>query len=219
MNGNSVQSGVLPVIDGSCLTVPLRPVIEGLGGTISWDGQTASATALLDGNTLVFTMNRSTCIVNNQTRDLGYNVTTIDGVTVVPLDILFDVFDINVSVDSEKRTVSVNRSSYAKDVEGIKGMKFWSYDAEFDLRVMMDRDYKTDVFRVAAADNLPERIAVRIYGANKKDGQQTIAVNGRSVQNVRYTRFDKDIVGMALDLSGSPDFEYVMANNRITIAS
>jgi hypothetical protein len=73
VNGNSVQSGVLPVIDGSCLTVPLRPVIEGLGGTISWDGQTASATALLDGNTLVFTMNRSTCIVNNQTRDLGYN--------------------------------------------------------------------------------------------------------------------------------------------------
>jgi N-acetylmuramoyl-L-alanine amidase len=217
VNGNSVQSGVLPVIDGSCLTVPLRPVIEGLGGTISWDGQTASATALLDGNTLVFTMNRSTCIVNNQTRDLGYNVTTIDGVTVVPLDILFDVFDINVSVDSEKRTVSINRSSYAKDVEGIKGMKFWSYDTEFDLRVMMDRDYKTDVFRVAAADNLPERIAVRIYGANKKDGQQTIAVNGRSVQNVRYTRFDKDIVGMALDLSGSPDFEYVMANNRLQI--
>ncbi|HBN83450.1 MAG TPA: hypothetical protein DDZ89_06355 [Clostridiales bacterium] len=207
INGKNIDTPVLPVKDEGCLVVPLRPVIEGLGGTISWNSKDAAATAVLGGKEIIFKMNADLCIVNNQEKPTGRKITTIDGATVVPLKILFDVFDIDVQVDSGKGIMSIQNMGYKKDVKGITGMKYLNMDSGFELRVSMDQDYKSEVFKVAAAENLPERIAVRIYGLNKDEGQVTFPVNGVAVQTFRYTRFDNDIIGMALDLNGSQNFE------------
>lgn len=213
INGNSINTPVLPVKDDGCMVVPLRPVIEGLGGSISWNGKDASATATLGGQEIVFTMNSDICVINKHERSIDHKITTIDGATMVPLKILFDVLDLDVHVDTVKETVSIQQSGYKKDVKSVTFMKYFNVDSEFDLRIGMDQEYKTEVFKVAAGENLPERIAVRIYGPDKEEGQVTLPVNGAAVQTYRYTRFDKEILGMALDLNGSQNFE-VNRNGR-----
>lgn len=217
VNSQHIDTPVLPVKDEGCLVVPVRPVIEGLGGSISWNGQNSSVTAALDGKTAIFKMAESTCLVNGVEKPIGYKTNTIDGVTMIPLEVLFDIFDIDVNMDSAQKAVSVSNSVYPKDIDGITEMKYMNMDAFFDLRLSMDGAYKTDAFKVVAQDNLPERIALRIYGPNKTEGQQTVTINGNTVQSLRYTRFDKDIVGMALDLTGNQDFEAIKTPGSLQI--
>lgn len=72
------------VIDGSTM-IPVRPLIEWLGGTVNWDSQTNAIHCQLDGVTLSMTIDSSTAYVNGEAKEMPVPVTVYGGKTVIPL--------------------------------------------------------------------------------------------------------------------------------------
>lgn len=72
------------VIDGSTM-IPVRPLVEWLGGTVNWDSQTNAINCQLDGVTLSMTIDSSTAYVNGEAKEMPVPVTVYGGKTVIPL--------------------------------------------------------------------------------------------------------------------------------------
>ncbi len=53
-----------PIIKNNRTLIPIRSLIEALGGTISWNGKTREVTIQLNGNTIILTIDKSTALVN-----------------------------------------------------------------------------------------------------------------------------------------------------------
>ncbi len=217
INYRKVDFAVLPVQVDGWLLVPLRPVVEGLGGAVVWNEQNETVTAHLGGRTVAFKMNESVCTVNGNTVPIGIKTVTIDGVTVVPVFILYEIFNIDINVDTSNYSLYINNSGYTGDMIGIQSLKYMNYDSYFNLNIKMDDSYECEIFKVAAEGALPNRIAIRIHGPEKKEGQEVVSLSSKTVKQLRYTRYDKNAVGIALDLIGDPVYESVKSTNTIDI--
>lgn len=77
-------NGMPVVIDGSTM-IPVRPLIEWLGGTVNWDSQTNAISCQLDGATLSMTIGSATAYVNGEAKEMPVPVTVYGGKTVIPL--------------------------------------------------------------------------------------------------------------------------------------
>jgi photosystem II stability/assembly factor-like uncharacterized protein len=64
VNGGSVTLDSPPVIKNGRTLVPIRAIIEALGGTVGWDGTARKATVTLGGTTIELWIGRSTATVN-----------------------------------------------------------------------------------------------------------------------------------------------------------
>ena len=74
-----------PVLSNGTTLVPLRDVVEYLGGTIDWDGDTQRVVISYNRNRISMTIGSKLAFVNGITSVLTAAPQLIDGVTMIPL--------------------------------------------------------------------------------------------------------------------------------------
>jgi len=104
--------GSKPIIKNDRTLLPIRALIESLGGTVSWNGETREVTINLNYHTIILTIDSNTAVVNGINMQIDPNnskVTPIiiNGRTYLPLRFIMEHLNANVDWDNDTRTVTM----------------------------------------------------------------------------------------------------------------
>ena len=112
MNGTSKTLDSPPVIKNGRTLVPIRTIIEALGGTVSWDATTKKATVTLGKKTIALWIGKSAATVNGvstpiDSTDAKVVPEIINGRTMLPLRFVTENLGATVGWDQNTQTITI----------------------------------------------------------------------------------------------------------------
>lgn len=112
LNGNQVEFDQPPeIVDGRTL-VPIRAVMEKMGGEVVWHGDTNTTEIRFDGNRMQLVLNSQTAFYNGEAYKLDVAPQAINNRTLMPLRFVAEKFGFDVGWDGETRTVIITTTIY-----------------------------------------------------------------------------------------------------------
>lgn len=99
INGKKTISDVAPTVVSDRTYLPLRMIGEGLGGTVSYDDATETATVVKDGKTVSLTLGKAEISVNGEVKAIDAAPFLKNDRTMVPVRAIAEGFDMSVLYD------------------------------------------------------------------------------------------------------------------------
>lgn len=101
------EGGTTPVvIDGRTL-VPVRAIIEAMGGTVEWEGKTQKVTLTYFDDKLTMNIGKTKAYLNGSSKTLDVAPRTINDRTMLPIRFIVENFGCEVGWDEATQTVSI----------------------------------------------------------------------------------------------------------------
>lgn len=98
------------IVDGRTL-VPIRAVIESLGGSVLWDDVTKTTTLEMNKNIVTLTIDSTVAYKNESEHTLDVPPRIINGRTMLPIRFVAESFGLNVDWNHFTRTVTISKIS------------------------------------------------------------------------------------------------------------
>jgi lysozyme len=111
LDGQLVTLDTPPVIVSGRTLVPLRPIIEGLGGAITWIPETRSVEVEFNGTTLLLQIGNRTAVVNGEAIVLDVPAAIMNGRTMLPVRFVSEHLGADVQWEELTKTVTITVSS------------------------------------------------------------------------------------------------------------
>ena len=136
VDGRFIYSDVAPITVNDRTLVPMRAIFEKLGVEVSYDGATATATAVKDGREVKITENSTTAYIDGQPYELDAPAMVLNDRFVVPVRFVSETFKASVDwqefgkIVDVKTTAESGPSGPGQDQEGyitIQGCEFSDY--------------------------------------------------------------------------------------------
>ena len=107
LNGEAIEFDQPPVsVDGRTL-VPIRAVMEKMGGTVNWLPETSTTEIRFDGNRMQLVLDSTTAFYNGEANKLDVPPQAINNRTLMPLRFVAEKFGFNVGWNGDTRTVVI----------------------------------------------------------------------------------------------------------------
>jgi len=108
VNGKTIETDTKPCvfIEGEML-VPIRFVIESLGGGVAWNGKNKIVTGILNDTVITLKLNSTDAIVDCEPKTLNTEVTAMNKRTYVPASFIQEVFGVTVQWNENTRIVNI----------------------------------------------------------------------------------------------------------------
>lgn len=107
---NIDSQGTSPSIINGRTMIPIRAVIEAMGGTVSWNGNLQQVTLKLDGKTLYLRIGENYAFDDNDTFKLDSAPILAEGRTLLPVRAVVEYFGGSVSWNNSDRCVTITYS-------------------------------------------------------------------------------------------------------------
>jgi lysozyme len=107
LDGQIVTLDTPPVIVGGRTLVPLRPIIKGLGGVITWVPETRSVEVQFNGSILLLQIGNRTAVVNGEAVVLDVPAAIMNGRTMLPVRFVSEHLGAEVQWEESTRTVTI----------------------------------------------------------------------------------------------------------------
>jgi|GEM_PF-5250478 len=110
VNGTSKKidtQGSKPIIQNGRTLLPIRTLIESLGGTVAWDAKEQKVTITLNGHSIVLWIGKTTALVDGSNATLDVAPLIINGRTYIPLRFVSEHLGGSVSWDATTQTVTI----------------------------------------------------------------------------------------------------------------
>ncbi len=98
------------------LLMPLRNVVEGLGGSVKWDAEQKATEISFRGKKLLIQRGSREAKLNDYPITLGFEPKAINGCLYISEDVLSDYFASEVVWDSEQRVVTIKTGDNTKPI-------------------------------------------------------------------------------------------------------
>lgn len=105
--------GTAPVIENERTLLPVRAVIEALGGTVDWDNDTRTVTLTYGENVIELTINSTTAYLNGTGKVLNTVPVIINDRTMLPIRFIAESFGFDVDWTQETSTVTITKTNYS----------------------------------------------------------------------------------------------------------
>ena len=102
--------GTAPVIVNDRTLLPVRAVVEEMGGTVAWDGDTQTVTLNYGDDEIKLVIDNATAYLNNAAQPLDVAPTIINDRTMLPIRFIAESFKFAVSWDENTQTVTITGS-------------------------------------------------------------------------------------------------------------
>lgn len=99
--------GTVPIVLNDRTMLPVRAVIEAVGGTVSWDENTQTATLEYNGDTVRLTIGSQTAYFNDAASELDVTPVIINDRTMLPIRFIAESFKFNVDWAETTQTVTI----------------------------------------------------------------------------------------------------------------
>ncbi|MBP3360326.1 MAG: hypothetical protein J6N52_05700 [Clostridia bacterium] len=105
--------GTSPVVVNDRTLLPVRAVIEEVGGTVDWNGAAQEATLTYGQDEIRLTIGSTTAYLNNEARTLDTAPAIINDRTMLPIRFIAESFDFDVDWKGETQTVTITKEAAA----------------------------------------------------------------------------------------------------------
>lgn len=105
--------GTAPVIINDRTLVPIRAIIEEMGGTVSWEQETQTATLRYANDEIRLVVNSTTAYLNNEPNSLDTTPAVINDRTMLPIRFIAEGFKFDVDWDGATKTVTIEKNTPA----------------------------------------------------------------------------------------------------------
>ena len=99
--------GTAPVVLNDRTMIPVRAVIEAMGGEANWDAETQSAVLAYGGSTVMLTVGSTTAYYNDTARTLDTAPVIVNDRTLLPIRFIAESFGFEVGWDGDTQTVTI----------------------------------------------------------------------------------------------------------------
>jgi len=115
VDGSPVVLEAAPIILNSRTLLPIRAVVEAVGGTIAWDASTQKVTIVQNDKTLVLWINRNVATLNGQSVNIDSDPKVVpiimSGRTLLPLRFVAETLAMDVQWNAVTRMVTITYTS------------------------------------------------------------------------------------------------------------
>ena len=114
VNGEEVnidENGTVPVISNGRTLVPIRAVVEAMGGNVGWNSETSTALLDCDNNHIELTIGSKTAVLNGESKELDTEPVIINSRTMLPLRFVSESFGYDVEWNNEDKSITISGSS------------------------------------------------------------------------------------------------------------
>lgn len=112
VNGQTIQvdenRGTTPIIYNNRTLLPVKAVIEAMGGSVNWNSVTRTVTLTLDGNVINLVLDSNIAYVNGMSQYIDVPAISINGRTMVPVKFVMDNFGASVIWNGTTGAVTIN---------------------------------------------------------------------------------------------------------------
>ena len=110
---NIDDEGTVPVIVNERTLVPIRAIIEAMGGEVGWDGDTRTVTPKYNDNEIRLVIDSTTAYLNGAANELDTTPAIINERTMLPIRFVSESFGFDVEWNDETQTITITRSDAA----------------------------------------------------------------------------------------------------------
>ena len=109
--------GTVPVIQNDRTLVPVRAIVEAMGGSVNWDEETQTALLELGGDIITLTLGSQTAFFNEEAHILDVIPITINDRTMLPIRFIAESFRFDVGWDGETQTITITGKTASTPAE------------------------------------------------------------------------------------------------------
>ncbi len=103
--------GTVPVVENNRTLVPIRAIIEAMGGTVNWDEGTQTALLAYNSDVIALVIGSETAYLNQTAHTLDVAPTTINDRTMLPIRFIAESFRFDVDWDDSNQTVIISKGA------------------------------------------------------------------------------------------------------------
>lgn len=103
--------GTKPVIINDRTLLPVRAVVEEIGGTVGWNGETQEVTLSYGQNTILLTIDSTAAYLNGAAQELDTAPTIINDRTMLPIRFIVESFGYDVAWNGDTQTVTITKAA------------------------------------------------------------------------------------------------------------
>lgn len=124
MTVNGVQKEIepsketVPAIVNNRTLVPIRAIVEELGGTVTWDQNSQTATLTYENNTIRLTINDTIAYFNGEAYTLDVAPATINSRTMMPIRFIAEHFQFLVDWNQAEQIISITKNTQSAGNDG-----------------------------------------------------------------------------------------------------
>lgn len=153
------EGGAVPVISNGRTLLPVRAIVEAIGGSVDWNNDSRTSTLEHNGNIIVLQIDSLTATLNGVERTLDTAPVIINGRTMLPIRFIAEGFGFAVEWNEEEQTITVSNVQQENTKEGTEAMD----NNQEKPTVYMSTDISSDTL-------------MKIYQALDKEASGNVAV-------------------------------------------
>ncbi len=105
------EQGTAPVISSDRTLLPVRAVVEEMGGTADWNGETREVTLKYGTDEIKLTIDSFTAVLNGEEKTLDVIPAVMNGRTMLPIRFIAESFKFGVAWDGKTQTVTLTKTN------------------------------------------------------------------------------------------------------------
>lgn len=106
---NIDENGTVPVIENDRTLVPIRAIIEAMGGSVLWDSETNTAVLTLGRDKITLNIGSETAFFNEEKHTLDVAPKIINDRTMLPIRFIAESFKFAVDWDEKTETITITK--------------------------------------------------------------------------------------------------------------
>lgn len=104
---NIDDDSTTPIIINDRTLMPVRAIIENLGGTVEWNANTRTAVLTMNGNKIQLDIGNETAYLNGEEKNLDTAPIIVNDRTMFPIRFIAESFGLNVNWNEQDKTVTI----------------------------------------------------------------------------------------------------------------
>ncbi len=109
------EQGTVPVIVNDRTLLPVRAVVEQMGGTVDWNGDTKEVTLSYGDDEIKLTIDSADAYLNGEKQTLDAAPTVINDRTMLPIRFIAESFKFNVEWNASEQTITITKTKTTEE--------------------------------------------------------------------------------------------------------
>lgn len=109
------EQGTVPVIVNDRTLLPVRAIVEKMGGTVEWNGETQTVTLNYSEDEIRLVIDSTTAYLNGEAQTLDVAPTVINDRTMLPIRFIAESFKFNADWNGEEQKVTVTKATTVEE--------------------------------------------------------------------------------------------------------
>lgn len=189
------DGGTVPILMNGRTLLPVRAVVEAMGGTVEWNENTQTAALTMNGIEIQLTIDSATAYLNGEAKGLDTAPILVNDRTLLPIRFIAENFGFDVDWNEQNRSISISRSG-----ETAKGHAKLLYQGQGSIRIVTAEDMVIYIDPYAGDGyNLPADLILVTHGhfdhnaldkIESRNAECVVITQNEALQNGEHQKFD-----------------------------